>query len=166
MFVLPNGAVVDVESIFDAMEDTGDETAYFLDTITGEVGTVDIVDQKEKMATIETNARYIEIPGLLPEIQIDWLEEFINEALFEEEELAEELKTTLNQTSAETALDACEDVLTRAKGGWLDAWDDWYEDRLLDEMERWFQSLPVKIEEKPCGQCEDCKHTQESSEEE
>jgi len=162
MFVLPNGAAVDVEGVFDAFEDPGDDTVYFLDTMTGDVGTVALPEEKEKVAALETNERYIEIPGIDPDMPLVWMEEFIEDVLSEgESELADALKQLISQTSAETALEACEALLAQVPGNWLDQWDDWYEDRLLDQLDDWFKSLPIKIEEKPCGKCDECKREQE-----
>lgn len=154
--LLKNGAKIDELGLADAFVEIDEATRYFLDTLTGDVGSVDVSAPDAKLPAVP---RYIEVPRIGADAQLAWLTDMIVEDL--DGEADAELIASLSGLIArggdpEDILIECEHALEAA--GMIDAWDDWTSDPLWDEIERWLASLPVPIEDhtERCGECDVC----------
>ena len=148
MFLSPNQNKIDEDGVIEAMLHR-DTCRYFLDATTGEVG---CVDKKTKKDVLLDTKRYIEVPKLSETVQLTWMKEFMEDML----DMDTVLSRTLKNEIEKGALVRCENILNKDAEGWIHGWREWRGTSAFEEMQKWFSTLSISIEEKFEG-CEDCE---------
>ncbi len=158
MFLLPNGAKIDEDGLFEAAADYSESAFYFLDTLTGNVGRVEQEDSTKLEQVQAQKERYLKIRSVPAESQLSWLLEMLIE-MDASAEVIEKTANSLNKNkTSEQNLKECERILEKDKDGWIHGWTQWQQDKIWEGLILWLASLPVGIEDKfeGCGDCELC----------
>src|SRR3989344_1834266 len=80
MFTLPNNIKIDEDRIIKGFNSKDKSYRYYLDIITGQVGSV----KSEKDSLID-NSRYFEIPRISDQVRKKWVSEYIKEIVYPED---------------------------------------------------------------------------------
>jgi len=157
-FILPNGSKIDIDGVIDAMGDFVSETRYFLNTLNGEVGCVEL-DDKKFLENITKNPNYIEIPKVTERSQRKCMRKFADIMLKDGDREEKKLYEKIRKALVKGELGKCITILEKSKMGWIHGWAQWQGDQIFEEMEGWFKTLPIPITEKfeADDDCELCK---------
>ena len=154
MFLLPNGAKIDENGLFEAACDRSDGV-YFLDTVTGGVGKVEQDDSEKLKQVAAQKERYLKVHSVPAERQLSWLLEMLIE-MGASAQVNEKIAQCLSKEALpENNLTACERVLEKDKEGWIHGWAQWQQDNIWEELILWLASLSVEIED-TFEDCDDC----------
>jgi hypothetical protein len=143
MFLLPNKKSIDDDGLEKALCDLDQTRRYFLDSVTGEVGCVDVKDVK-KLRGVSDRTRYFEVPKISEKIQLGWVKSFTDFLSFDESGLS--LQCNLREALKNGKdLGTCLKMIKADKNGWIDGWYQWNADSVGEKMDEWFPTLPIEI---------------------
>lgn len=142
MFVLPNGTRIDDEGIIKALKDDSSKYKYYLDILTGQVGLIE--DEKRKIEKKIDKNRYFKIPKISESKKIEWARGYVKEMMFLEDELSIRLLKVLEEKKG--GFNKFFKIIEKTDE--IYGWPQWEYDNLCDEMDDWFEILPVDIEDK------------------
>lgn len=142
MLVLPNGAKIDEDGLFKALDNDVAGKRFYLDALTGEVGIFNC--GKKEQGKILDKDRYFEIPKIQEKIKLKWAKEFVKEMVYmEDESLAKKFCAILGAKNAKYS-DFCKFL---EKTDWRYGWPQWECDCAAEEERKWLDALPIEIED-------------------
>jgi len=136
-----------MDKLEEAFSDFDLNRKYYLDAETGEVLTG--IQDNYKIGD-----RYFEAPKLPASTKLSWMREFVDDMiLFDCPDLFYKLKEAL--TDENQAVRFME-ILSSHESGWIHGWAQWEADHIYEEIENWFCSLPINIEDDMSELDDDC----------
>jgi hypothetical protein len=158
MFTLSTGVPIDEEGIVTALQDYSGNNCYFFDTISGDVGVVQIKTENKILQKLVKDPRYKEVPPIAESSQIEWFNEFADTFLKEGNKKEQLLYKKIIVVLAENndSLQHAISILDKSPTGWIHGWSQWCFDEVCGVMEDWLDSLNLGIEDVFDGDC-DCE---------
>lgn len=149
MYLLPNKNKINDEGVIEAMKDGNSRAYYFLDTISGEVGMVDGEKDKKKLEKLCGDSRYIAIPKVSDEKWRKWFRDFVEMMAGEDGEISAKLIIKELEKEEKDVFKKCLAILEKGEkvDGLIYDWWQFEADMLWEEMENWFCSLPIDVED-------------------
>ena len=147
MYILPNKKQINIDKLKEAFGDFNLERKYYLDAETGDIA--QSIQDRHKIGD-----RYFEVPKLPASLMISWMREFAKEMVpFDNPELGRKLIKALEKENPAENFMA---LLTPDESGWIHGWSQWEADYIYEEIEEWFFSLPINIEDDMSELDDDC----------
>lgn len=149
MYLLPNKNKIDGEGITAAMKDENPKASYFLDTVSGEVEIAVKGKDKDKLTKLRGDSRYLAIPKIGDEKWRKLFRDFLEMMREEGGEVSGKLIIKEIEKGKKEVLKKCRAILEKREknDGLIYGWWQFESDKLWEEMENWFSTLPIEIED-------------------